>query len=90
MRTIKIADRDVDDLITAINMRLCQIETGTTTYRAVDAERINSTKVLTYYGRSVPARSREVVKIRALDHGQRELINRMEDLIERLRKNESQ
>lgn len=87
MRTIEIDDRDVDDLITAINMRLCQIETGTTTYRAADADSVNHnpTKAL-LYGRMVSGSPKTVVKVRALDRNQRELINRMEDLMERLRK----
>lgn len=93
MRTIKIDEQDADDLITAIGMRICQIETGTTTMRAVDAETYNKTwmpriKNGTRHriGPVFVPNPESKVEIRALTREQRDLVNRLEDLISELRK----
>lgn len=93
MPKIEIDERDAEDICTAIGMRICVIETGTTNMRAVDAEAFNSTwkpQVLAgtrhrvgqlYKDNPVPK-----MIIRALTREQRELINRLEDIQTELRK----
>lgn len=93
MRTIKIDDKDADDIITALGMRLCQIETGTTTMRAIDAQQYNAAwrakipdGVRTRMGQAWCDNPNKKIEIRALTREQRDLINRLEDLITELRK----
>lgn len=92
MRTLTLDDRDADELITAIGMRICQIETGTTTFRAVDADAYNKanppiirTGTRHRLGPVYGANPNKQVEIKALDRHQRDLINRLEDAVEQLR-----
>lgn len=64
------ANFPVDDVVHAIQMRICFIETGTVTYRATDAAQINDAMGAD--------RLRHGIKIKALQPEQRDLIARLE------------
>lgn len=64
-------------IIDALNIRMCVIETGTTSLRAIDAQTFNQT---------LSPRSSNKATIKILDAGQRKLITEMEDMITQLRK----
>lgn len=82
---IEIDDQDADAIVIALGMRICQIETGTTDLRAIDVAQVNrSIPKSMLYGRVVPAKP--LFEIKPLSREQRDLITRMENLMERLRK----
>lgn len=92
-KVLELDARDAEDVCTAIGMRICQIETGTTTMRAVDAEAFNKTwqpripnGTRHRQGQQWVENPEKKVPIKALDRDQRELINRLEDIQAHLRK----
>lgn len=93
-QTVDVHAADVQELIDAIQSRICMIETGTTSMRAVHAEKLNAEwqpqiKAGTRHRHGQQWRDNPVkkIQIKALTREQRETINRFEDIVVRLKEN---
>lgn len=78
---IDFSKREVDDLVAAMQSRICWLETRTTTHRATDAEQHNSSLSV----HKVIDRQR-LITINALTTPQMEIIVNLEKLIKKLQK----
>lgn len=93
-QTIDVDAADVQEVIDAIQSRICMLETGTTCVRAVHAEKLNlewqpQVKDGTRARRGQIWKDNPVkqIQIKALTREQRDTINRFEDMVTLLKKN---
>lgn len=88
---IQYSDVDREEIATAILMRICQIETGDTSVRAVDVAAMNeanekpSGPVPRCFDPS-KVRVKPKYEIKALTREQRNLITRLEDIMDSFRR----